>query len=258
MSNTFNNLSIMKTNKLLLMAAVTCAAFTSCSVEDNSSNHEPTTPVKTVASFEYQKLNADGFWCGDETGVQFDNWGSVAYSCTYEEYGMTLTANYTPAWASWSGYAISNRTATDFKNMTPDQFNNITGKAYSGSNFCVVFTFGESIVFKNPVEIQGFYFTNDAWTVDAILNGDGLTPGKFEQNDFLTCIVTGTKEDGTTTDVKIDLAKNGDYVKDWQWADLTKMGKIVSLSFNFDGSKKNDNGLTTPTYMCIDDLTFIK
>ena len=55
-----------------------------------------------------------------------------------------------------------------------------------------------------------------------------------------------------------DLAKEGAYVQDWQWADLSALGKVVSLSFAFTGSKNNDYGLTTPAYMCIDDLTLVK
>jgi hypothetical protein len=29
---------------------------------------------------------------------------------------------------------------------------------------------------------------------------------------------------------------------------------IKSISFGFEGSKSNDYGLTTPTYICIDDI----
>ncbi len=248
----------MKTNKIMLLAAVACAAFTSCTnVEDNPSNN-PSKPTTTVVGFENQTLNADGFWSGDESGTEFDNWGSKAYNCLYQESGVTFPVNYTPAWSSWTGYAISCRTETGYKNLTPDQYNNITGKAYEGKNFCVVQTYGESIVFNEAVDVQGFYYTNNAWTVDAILNGDGLTPGKFEDTDWLKCTVTGTKADSTTAAVDIILAENGTYVNSWQWADLSSLGKVVALNFKFSGTKANDYGLTTPAYMCIDNLTFMK
>jgi len=32
----------------------------------------------------------------------------------------------------------------------------------------------------------------------------------------------------------------------------------VALNFKFSGTKANDYGLTTPAYMCIDNLTFMK
>lgn len=235
------------------LAFASAMMFTSCSTESNNAGKTPVKPA--VISFEYQTLNADGYWCGDETGTPFDNWGSTAYSCTYQESGIIFPANFTPAWNSWSGYAISNRTATTYKSLIPDQFNSTVGKAHSGQNYCVVFPFGEAITLPKPATVVGFYFTNEAWVVDAILNGDGMTPGKFETTDWLKCVVTGTHVDGTTATLDLWLAKDGTYVSDWQWADLTVLGKVESLSFYFEGTKKNSWGLTTPTYLCIDDMT---
>lgn len=246
----------MKTNKFFAFAALGCCfamSFTSCTNDDNPVAGSLET---FTISFENQTLNTDGYWCGDETGEKFDNWGSDAYSCTYTENDLTITANYTPAWYSWSGFAISSRTETTFKTTTPDQFNNIAGTAHSGNNFCVVYPYSETIVVNGgkPAFVSGFWYTNDAWTVDAILNGDGMTPGNFGADDWFKCTVVGKKQDGSTVKVDIDLAKDGDYVKDWQFCNLSGMGKVVELSFVFDGSKKNSWGVTTPTYMCIDDI----
>lgn len=247
----------MKTNKFFAFAALVCGfamSFTSCNNEDN-----PIVSSKIVTiSFEDAALNADGFWRGDETGELFDNWGSDAYECTYTEQGVPFVANYTPSWESWSGFGVSSRTETSFATSTPDQFNNVTGKAKSGKNFCVVYPYFETIEFEEPVTLYGFWYTNDAWTVDAILNGDGLTPGKFEKDDWFKCVVTVTKADDTMENVDIYLAKDGDYVKTWMYKDFSNLGKIKTLSFNFDGSKKNDWGVTTPTYICIDDIEIEK
>ena len=57
--------------------------------------------------------------------------------------------------------------------------------------------------------------------------------------------------------LEVPLAKDGDYVKEWKYCDLSDavtFQNITSLSFSFEGSKKNDYGLTTPTYICIDDI----
>jgi hypothetical protein len=245
----------MKTNKLFGLAVLVCGfalSFTSCENEDNPVGGKKTDTI----SFEGATLNDAGYWCGNESGTKFDNWGSDAYACSYQEQGVTFPVNYTPAWASWSGFAVSNRTATTFAAITPDQFNSIVGKAKSGNNFCLVYTFGEAIDFGKAVSLKGFWYTNEAWAVDAILKGDGMTPGKFETSDWFKCTVTGTKADGTTKDVEIYLAKDGDYVKDWQYCDLSAMGEVKSLSFSFDSTKKNAGGVTTPTYMCIDDIVF--
>jgi hypothetical protein len=258
----------MKTKKFFALAAIVggfAMSFTACSNEDNPIDN-PVTPKQTVTiSFEGQALNADGYWCGDETGTPFESWGSTAYNCIYSEAGVKFPANYTPDWASWTGFAISNRKATTFNSatMTPDQFNCIAGGAYNGNNFCVVYTFGETIEFGGAVTLKGFWYTNDAWTVDAILNGDGMSPGKFEAEDWLSCFITPTPADGSLSGARyeISLAKDGDFVKEWKYCDLSDVPafkNISSISFGFGGSKANDWGLTTPTYICIDDMVIEK
>ena len=259
----------MKQNKFFGLAAIVCGialSMNSCT----SSNDNPILPpepepqpevVSATIGFEGATLNADGYWCGDENGEKFDNWGSEAFACSYKEGIVNFPVNWTPSWASWSGYAVSNRTATTYaaETMTPDQFNNITGTAKSGNNFLVVYTFGEEITFDKPVTVKGFWYTNDAWTVDAILNGDGMTPGKFEAEDFLNCVVYPTPAEDIESGARLEitLAKDGDYVKEWQYCDLSDVDafkNIKALSFSFEGSKKNDYGLTTPSYICIDDI----
>lgn len=254
----------MKTKKIFALAAIVCGfalSFTSCGEEDNPVGGKT---IMTI-SFENATLNADGIWCGDETGTKFDNWGSEAFACSYTENGVTFPVNYTPAWASWTGFGVSSRTATTFSSetMATDQFNCIAGGAKSGKNFCVVYPFGEEIEFGGAVTLKGFWITNDAWTVDAILNGDGMSPGKFEQEDFLKCVIYPTPADGSLSGarIEIDLAKDGDYIKDWQYIDLAGIDafeNIKSISIAFEGSKKNDWGLTTPTYACIDDIVIEK
>ncbi len=253
----------MKTKKIFGLVAAVCSvsfALTSCTdVDDNPV--VPVNPVETeaVISFENATLNADGYWRGDETGEKFDNYGSEAFACNYAESGVNFPVNYTPAWASWSGFAISNRTETTYAELTPDQYNNITGTAKSGSNFCVVQTYGEHIDFGRAVTLKGFWYTNSAWTVNAILNGDGMTPGSFEATDWFKCIIFPTPANGSMSGARyeIDLAKEGDYVKEWKYCDLSDVDafkNIKSLAFSFNGTKKNDYGVTTPAYICIDDI----
>lgn len=250
----------MKTNKFFGIAALVCGfamSLNSCSIEDNSVE-QGKAKVSAVISFENATLNADGYWRGDETGTKFENWGADAYACNYKEAGVSFPVNYTPAWGSWSGYAISNRTATTYAMLNPDQFNNITGTAKSGKNFCIVQTYGENIEFDKAVTVKGFWYTNSAWTVDAILNGDGMTPGKFEASDWFRCVLYPTPAEGMGgARFELDLAKDGDYVKEWKYCDLSNVDafkNIKSISFGFEGTKKNDYGVTTPAYMCIDDI----
>ena len=154
------------------------------------------------------------------------------------------------------GYAIANRTGKTMSDpYTPDQYNNVTGRANSGSNFCVITTYGEKIDLGSGVIIKSLYFTNSAYTVNSILNGDNYSGDKFAANDWFKCTLIGEKADGTTVSKDIDLAKDGGYVNDWQLLDLSDMGTITSLGFAFSGSRSNDWGVLTPAYICIDDVT---
>ena len=257
----FKNKNVMKTNKFFAMAALACGfamSFTAC---DNADSPVVVNKQTVVISFEGAALNADGYWIGDENGEPFENYGADAFACKYVEGGTTFPVNYTPSWGSWSGYAVSNRTETTYASdtMTPDQYNNCTGTAKSGNNFGIVQTYGESIDFGRPVTLKGFWYTNTAWVVDAILNGDGMTPGKFEADDWFKCVIYPVPADGSLGGARyeLDLAKEGDYVKAWQYCDLSDVDafkNIQSISFGFEGTKQNDWGVTTPAYMAIDDM----
>ena len=256
----------MKT-KYFGMAAIVCGivmSMTSC-----SSNDVPVYKQTVTISFEKQQLNADGFWIGAAEGNSYsydDDWGGTTTTYTDNAYKegpvvFPVTYNlYTTAYGTsdfWSGFAISNRTATTFNAMTltPDQYNNITGKAHSGNNFCVITTYGEKISLGSGVVVKSLYFTNSAYTVNSILNGDNYSGDKFDATDWFKCTLTAEKADGTTVSKDIDLAKDGGYVNDWQLLDLSDMGTITSLSFGFSGSRSNDYGVLTPAYICIDDVT---
>lgn len=258
----------MKTVKILSLGAIASSmalSLMSCSNEDNPV--QPVDQVMTV-TFENQRLNADGFWNGGDAtqmAYSYESYGSVysVYNSTYAENGVTLPVtytSYTSDWGNgdyWSGFSISGRTETAFANLSPDQYNNVAGRAHSGGNFCVITTYGEVISIDQPqgVTIKGLYFTNSAYTVNSILNGDAYSGPGFDATDWLTCTITGKHADGTTASVDLPLAKDGAYVSDWEYADLTSLGKVVELSFAFSGSRTGDYGLNTPAYICIDDIT---
>lgn len=254
--------------KFFGIAAIVCGivmSMTSC-----GSNDIPVYKKQTVTiSFEGQNLNADGFWIGVPEGNSYsydDDWGGTTTTYTdnvYKEGPVSFPVTYslyTSAYGTsdfWSGFAISSRTATTFDaaTLTPDQYNNVPGKAHSGKNFCVITTYGEKISLGSGVVIKSLYFTNSAYTVNSILNGDNYSGDKFAANDWFKCTLTGEKADGTTVTKDIDLAKDGGYVNDWQLLDLSDMGTITSLGFAFSGSRSNDYGVLTPAYICIDDVT---
>ncbi len=261
----------MKTNKIFGLAALVCgltATLTSCDNQDNA----VVADTAVTISFENRQLNADGFWIGSAEGTSYsyeDDWGGKTTTFTdnvYEEGNVKFPVTYSlyeSAYGTsdfWSGVAISNRTETSFSllTLTPDQFNNVTGKAHSGQNFAVITTYGETIDLGEGVVVKSLFYTNSAYTVNSIVKGDNFSGAPFTADDWLTCTLNVTKADGTTADVDIELAKDGTYVADWQLLDLSSLGKITKIGFTFTGSRSNDYGVLTPAYICIDDVTVEK
>ena len=229
----------MRTKKLSVFAALVCGfalTLTSCDEKDN-----PVDGVTTATiSFENQQLNADGFWIGEAKGNSYsyeDDWGGKTTTFTDNAYEEATVKSFS---------ALT---------LTPDQYNNITGKAHSGKNFAVITTYGETIDLGEGVVIKKLFYTNSAYTVNSILNGDNYSGAKFDATDWFKCTLIATKADGTTANVDIDLAKDGTYVSQWQLLDLSSLGKITSLGFAFTGSRSNDYGVLTPAYICLDDIT---
>ena len=219
---------------------------------DDFNGVAPATVPEGVVTFEEIALNADGYQ--NDFGEE---------SC-FELGGFTFNSNYFPEWSYWSGFAVSSRTETTFANLTPDQYNSCVGHGVNGSaKYCVVYPQGEEIEVDEAggTVISGFYVTNEAWAVDAILNGDGMTPGGFTTGDWYKLTVIGTHADETTSSIDVYLAdyrseNTADhyYINYWQWVDLTALGQVVSVTFRLDSSRKNDWGMTTPGYFCIDDF----
>ena len=205
-----------------------------------------------TATFENLYLPEESYWYGADMSGSF-----VSGSYLFDNTNM-------PEWSSWSEFAYSNRTATNFVQMYPDQFNSAAGCGHLCSeNYVVAYPYGGSIhvLNKEADVIDGFYVTNEAWAVDAILNGDGMTPGAFRKDDYLRMVITGTHADGTTSQTTYYLADYRDddevdhyYLDTWQWVDLRSLGEVSSISFKLEGSRSNQYGLTTPTYFCLDDF----
>lgn len=241
-----------------MMAMALALTFTSCSSDDDENTIDPTKFV----TFEKQTLNAQKFWCGEENGNGVDNgWGGMTYACTYKENFATLNTTYGVSY--WTGYAISARTEMSFAQGTaltptdtPDQFNNVTGKAHSGKQFAVVYGQAATITVSNTkgVNVKGFFFTNSSYLVNSVENGDDYAK-KFADGDYLK--VTVTADNGKSVDFyPADYRTGVTVVKDWKWLDLSSLDRVKVLTFTFDGTDKGSWGLNTPSYVCIDDLTY--
>ena len=165
-----------------------------------------------------------------------------------------------PEWSFYYDFMYSNSTSDTFTTYTTDQFNSAAGGGYDGSeNFAVVYPQAGKAHVKNGdagAEISGFYITSNAWVADAVVNGDGMS-GPFEKDDYLKLTITadnGNSLDYYLADYRAEKEADRYYIHTWEWVDLRSLGTVKTLSFSFDGTKKNAYGLTTPTYFCMDNL----
>ena len=224
------------------------------------------TPATGPATFEEMKLDAESNYngAGAEGETVTDTWGSQVTKSHFNSGGFRFTTLFNPEWASWSGFAVSNETATTYANIA-DQYRNCVGGGYKGSsNYAVVFPsdMKEAVEPVNgPMAISGMYVTNSAWNVSAYLNGDGMTPGAFTTGDWCLLTITGTHADESTATVNVYLAdyrsaNEADhyYINQWQWVDLAPLGEVKAITFAITSSRNNDWGMTTPGYFCMDNL----
>ncbi len=216
-----------------------------------------------TATFENLYLDSESHWAGPDTKGTLvpGDWGDEMKG-SFVSGSFSFSNDYNMAYGSWGGFAYSNSTATDFTIMD-DQYNSAVGKGYGDSeNFAVAFSNGKITVLNNEEgdSIRGLYVTNAAYALNTIKNGDSYAK-KFEQGDWMNVTFTGEKADGTTSTVTYYLADfrpenevDRYYLDTWQWVDLRPLGAVKSLSFSIDGSDKNEYGLKTPAYFCLDNF----
>ncbi len=217
---------------------------------------------------------------------------------TFEEYNLPAGANkyVDAAWANnteaylysgsyafanvpnklynaYTGYVISSdpsNTATG--NYMTDQFRSAAGGAYEGSNFAVAYYsapsawfagYNDPVTLTNTAEpqvISGFYITNSAYTLDAVLHGDYANDA-FAQGDYLSLTVSGyngNDKTGETTfylaDYRSEDASEHYALDTWKWLDLSGLGEVTRLEFSMFTTKSDEYGFTTPTYFCLDNF----
>lgn len=210
-----------------------------------------------IVSFENQQLNDQKFWIGDGVG-----------DYSYTEQGVTISGyqgDYQGV-SYWSGFAISGRTESTYETLTPDQYNAVTGKAYSGGNNFLVVQGSYNpdyspycITFEKPMKVDGMYCTNSAYTYSSMTKGDSFAGDPFTKEDWLSAYITCYDEnDNEIAEAEVKLAEKDKegadkYINSWKIVRINKEN-VKKITFSFAGSRSNEYGLLTPAYMCVDRL----
>lgn len=182
----------------------------------------------------------------------------------------------------WSGgHAVSNYFGADY---TGKDFNSQLEVAIPGAsaghaghngsaNFCVHngyadaynislgmgkltgFTFGDD----SEHVIDHLYIVNTSYGVNYLTNGDATTPAATAST-WVKVIAYGWDKAGQSTgQAEFYLCKDGKIVKEWTKFDLTPLGKVARVEFNFECSDdlKGQWGMTFPAYFAYDDVAVL-
>ena len=220
--------------------------------------------AQTVSTFENINLGTDSVWNGSDWSGGFIN-GNADFVNHYDtSFG----------YVSWDGFAVSEKNDS----VTPgyaNQYSAITGSGFNSSkNYAVVYFSGfDPVKIKlngsaKGKQVSGFYITNSTYAYRDMKNGSSFSK-KFggptgNDPDWYKIKIKGYRNGGKSADSTIEFyladlrfADNSkDYIlKKWTWVDLTAMGNVDSLQFDFSSSDTGTYGMNTPAYFCMDNFT---
>ncbi|MGI9178814.1 MAG: DUF4465 domain-containing protein [Pirellulales bacterium] len=239
--------------RLLLLSIVTLAAAACSAAAD-------------VVDFEGLTVPPSGFFNGNpgtlSPGQSVSSpWtaGGVAFSNTF---GIDNFGGFDFEW--WEGFSYSN-----VVNTTDPAFNNqyasYPGGGYQSSTYAVPHTeyndYRPAVTLPVPTTVSGFRIANTTYAALTMQNGDQygfsapLPPGGW----FATTAIgrLGPTTTGSATFYLADLrgASPPGILATWEWFDLSSLGTVDRIEFEFTGSDVGPFGLNTPRYFAFDDLT---
>ena len=207
-----------------------------------------------VATFENEAdginvAKADTCWQGaDAPVVGWNSWKSGEF--TFKTYygGDTGMGDYYSAWT------VSSETANTSTGYT-QAYRNAKGGAYEGQNFVVWNQnyYGADTITFNKQTIAGFFVNNTAYAVNSMLNGDSFAK-KFAKGDWFKLTCVGVLKGAKVGQVEVDLAKDGKYINEWTYVDLSSLGDIDGLTFEMSSSDSSYGYMNTPAYFAMDNF----
>ncbi|MDI9318995.1 MAG: DUF4465 domain-containing protein [Phycisphaerales bacterium] len=220
-----------------------------------------TTNAQGVSNFDSLKLSKKdtAYINHSMPGKDVGFYDSLAYfPCVYDT---------SDGYHYWSyGFAYSNWTDS-VKSGYTNQYSAKTAKGFAGSNNYVVSYGNYNVVrLKAPIlgkALLGCYVTNSTFAYNSMRDGDAFAKKfKAKDKDFFRLDVFGYYAGTLTKDsVSFYLAdfRNTDttqnyIVRDWQWVNLAKLGKVDSVMFRLQSSDNGSFGMNTPSYFCMDNF----
>lgn len=204
---------------------------------------------KVVADFEDITLaKADTVWQGaDAPELGWNNWNSGTYY--FQTFYDNTYGDY------FAAFTVSNQTENTYAGLQ-DAYHSASGGAYAGNNFAVwnMCYYGTDTVTFATQTLPGMFVNNTAYAVNSMCNGDGYAK-KFGKDDWFKLTVNGYLNGlGIDTQVEVYLAKDGKYINQWTWVDLSQFGEMDAITFTMSSSDSGEWGMNTPAYFALDNF----
>lgn len=188
---------------------------------------------------------------GDEVSQPWLS-GGAAFSNTY---GIDGDFSF----PYWSGFAYSNVVDTTTAGFT-NQYASYPGGGYQSSTYAVAYSNGATVTFPAAVMAAGFRIANTTYGYLAMRDGDQFSPA-LPAGGWFRVTATGRRAGSPTGSAEFYLAdqRGGSppgIIAGWEWFDLSGLGTVDEVGFDFSGSDVGSFGLNTPAYFAMDNLTF--
>ncbi len=244
----------MKSYRSLALAMLLSVLFfSSCKKED--------TAVYQSITFENLAVPSSGFWNGSDASGSFTS-GKLKF-----------TNQYNANWQAWSGFSYAQKSdvstpgyENQYSVFNSNNGNNKYGLFFPSHDGDIFASFpGTEVHLMKSIDL-----CNNTYAALSMKNGDayskkfGGTSGSdpdwfkvtlngYDQNGLKVGSVNCYLADFRYTEPAKDFILNK-----WTTFDLTSLGKINKLTFEFSSSDTGTYGINTPTYVCLDNIKYIE
>lgn len=263
--------------KLSLLLLLSVVVFCSCGDDDETKTYVLNLPSYSTHTFDMGNLeNPDDSWSINNQWGTTDHYkynlltdqsGIFEFDCVVSTYGFYSDS-----------FAFTNCQENNCSDFNQFDYRAITKKGVTNNTYVVVgsagYKIGENadkevaIRFRdhdNPKELEdyqvkGLYVTNSVFAYKSMTEGTPLyqeqgKDDKFGKDDYLKLTIYNLDK---TQYVECYLGKSTNIINQWQWVDLTALGKTQGLKFKLETTKMDEWGPMTPTYFCLDGITLIE
>lgn len=236
--------------KMLLAVSVFCIQYTQ---------------AQTVVTFDDLTLAPNTHWDGSDSTLGFTS-GGVYFENSYDF-----------DWNYWSGgFIYSSSTDVTTAGYTND-FSAYTGTGGNSSqNYAINYGGGIGIDFGSEKVLSSIQLTNTTYAALSMRDGDTFgkqfgSPNNAQGNpdgtngeDWFRLLIIGKDAQSNVTDTVIFYLADyrfadstQDYIVDtWEVVDLASLGEVQFLEFELESSDHNAQGILTPAYFALDNITY--